>query len=234
VRNPRPAHSPSPRTRLLVAAPVGALIGALLLGSCTAAGDDRRPGPSPDVAPAPTAQAQPSASPASVPEVPTRSADLASLELDTGPAPVELSIASVDVTVPIDPVGVQADGQMEIPPLAERAGWYRFGAAPGSPQGTTVIAAHIDSAASAGLGPFSRLADVAIGDPVTVTLADGSVLSYTVGSVVAVPKPEVVWDDVFVPDGPPRLVLITCGGTFRPEVRSYSDNVIVTADPDGA
>ena len=45
------------------------------------------------------------------------------------------------------------------------------------------------------------------------------------------PKTSVTWDDVFVRDGSHRLVLVTCGGTFQQQVRSYSDNVIVTAEP---
>ena len=30
---------------------------------------------------------------------------------------------------------------------------------------------------------------------------------------------------------PPRLTLITCGGPFLPEYRSYRDNVVVVAEP---
>ena len=52
--------------------------------------------------------------------------------------------------------------------------------------------------------------------------------------MTAVPKPDVPWSDVFVRDGSPRLVLVTCGGSFRRDVRSYTDNIIVTADPIGA
>jgi hypothetical protein len=31
--------------------------------------------------------------------------------------------------------------------------------------------------------------------------------------------------------GPPRLVLVTCGGEFIPELRSYRDNVVVVSEP---
>ena len=186
--------------------------------------------------PAPPVVAEPRSAPASdpapvVPDVPVRPADLVALASAPVLTPTSVSVPALDVELPIDPVGVESDGQMEIPALAERAGWYRYGSAPGDPQGTAVIAAHVDSVASEGLGPFARLQDLVVGDPVTVTLADGSTLDYTVSDVTTVAKPEIAWDDVFVREGEHRLVLITCGGTFRSDVRSYSDNVIVTAVP---
>jgi hypothetical protein len=37
--------------------------------------------------------------------------------------------------------------------------------------------------------------------------------------------------EVFAAGGPPRLVLITCGGAFDRSTRHYADNVVVFADP---
>ncbi len=185
--------------------------------------------------PAPSTQSRASGTGATaastLPAVPVRSAALGDVDAATAVPPVRLDIPALGIAVPIDPVGVQPDGQMEIPPLVERAGWYRFGPAPGEPAGTAVVAAHVDSVASAGLGPFARLRDAAVGDVVDVTLADGSVRTFTVSSVERRAKPEIVWSEVFVRDGAPRLVLVTCGGTFRRDVGHYSDNVVVTAEP---
>jgi sortase (surface protein transpeptidase) len=123
---------------------------------------------------------------------------------------------------------------MEIPPLAERGGWYRFGADPGDAAGTTVVAAHVDSVASGGTGPFVRLRDVAAGDAVEVGLADGSTRGYVVESITWFPKSQARWPDVFTRDGPPRLALVTCGGAFDSASRHYTDNVLVIATPVGA
>jgi sortase (surface protein transpeptidase) len=123
---------------------------------------------------------------------------------------------------------------MEVPPLAERGGWYRFGADPGDAAGTTVVAAHVDSVASGGAGPFARLVEVRAGDRVDVTLADGTVRGYTVQEVTRFPKSEARWPDVFTRDGLARLALVTCGGSFDRDARSYSDNVLVLATPAGA
>ncbi len=185
------------------------------------------PGSRPDPA------AAPAAPDAARTDVPVRDASLTAAAVPAAVPPTGLAIPSLGITLPVDPVGVAADGQMEIPPLAERAGWYRFGAAPSDPDGSTVIAAHVDSVASAGSGPFARLGQTAVGDAVEVTLADGSVRRYAVTDVRRVAKPDVTWADVFVRDGAPRLILVTCGGTFQRDVGQYSDNVIVTAEPVG-
>ncbi|RMI01032.1 class F sortase [Cellulomonas triticagri] len=197
------------------------------LAACGPAGDRVAPEVSPPsrTAPAP-------ASPV-VPTVPVAPATPPAPGDDRA-VPVRVTIPGRSVDVPVDPVGVAPDGQMAIPPLAERAGWYRFGADPGDPQGTTVVAAHVDSVASRGTGPFVRLAEVEPGDEVRVDSADGSVRTYVVDAVVQVPKSEARWPDVFTRDGPPRLALVTCGGVFDRDTRHYRDNVLVTAVLRGA
>ena len=216
---------------------------SIAVGAATACGRTDAPGSGPASA-APTlsgaavAGGGPSA-PAAVtesavlPDIPVLPSGLELLAVAAVPLPVRLTVPALGLDLPVDPVGVQADGQMEIPPLAERGGWYRFGSAPGADSGTAVIAAHVDSVASAGPGPFAKLKDVAIGDFVEVTSQDGVTAKFAVRSVVRVAKPEVVWTDLFTREGPHRLVLITCGGSFQREVGRYSDNVIVTADPVG-
>jgi hypothetical protein len=190
--------------------------------------------PTPPSASAPASPPPSAPAPVAVPDVPVRSAALDDVAAPDGSAPVALALPALGIAVPVDPVGVQPDGQMEIPPLAERAGWYRFGPVPGADEGTAVIAAHVDSAASAGLGPFARLPEAAVGDRVDVTLADGSTRAFVVTDVRRSPKAEIAWADVFVRDGGPRLALITCGGAFQRDVGRYTDNVIVTAEPAGA
>jgi hypothetical protein len=180
----------------------------------------------PDPTPDPTPDAT------QTPPVPVRSAALDEVGAAAVVAPVSLALPAQDISLPVDPVGVAPDGQMEIPPRVERAGWYRFGPPPGG-SGTAVIAAHVDSVASAGLGPFARLEDAAAGDPVDVTLADGSTLRFVVTDVRRTAKTGIDWSTVFVRQGPPRLVLITCGGAFQRDVGHYADNVIVTAEPAG-
>ena len=127
---------------------------------------------------------------------------------------------------PVEPVGVEPNGEMEIPP-ADEVGWYRFGASPGEP-GSAVLAAHI---AYDGVdGVFRRLDRLAAGDEVAVSFDDGSREAYRVTEVVTFDK-DALPDDLFARDVPERLVLITCGGEFNPELRSYESNVVAYAVP---
>ena len=143
------------------------------------------------------------------------------------PAPTSLTIDALAVAgAPVVPVGVEADGEMEIPGAAE-VGWYRFGARPGD-EGSAVLAAHI---AYDGVdGVFRHLDDLAGGEAVAVRLADGTERSFRVTEVVRYDKSELP-DDLWSRAGPPGLVLITCGGEFDAAADSYEDNVVAYATP---
>ncbi|GCE78503.1 hypothetical protein CBZ_35590 [Cellulomonas biazotea] len=148
------------------------------------------------------------------------------------PVPVRVTVPSVGIDLPVEPVGVDPDGSMALPGSADVAGWYRFGPAPASPTGSTLVAAHVD-ARSTGVGPFARLRDVAPGAQVDVTTADGTTTAYRVVDVVRIAKEEAPVETWFDRDGARRLVLVTCGGAFRRDVGHYADNVVVTAEPIG-
>jgi hypothetical protein len=147
-----------------------------------------------------------------------------------GPRPAALSIAAlgVDGASVID-VGVEPDGDMEVPP-ADRVGWYRYGPAPGQ-DGSAVLAAHI--AFDGRNGVFVRLADLQPGAEVVVTYDDGTTDRFVVESNQRYDKDELPDDLVYARSGPSRLVLITCGGRFDSNARSYEDNVVVVATPVG-
>jgi sortase (surface protein transpeptidase) len=94
------------------------------------------------------------------------------------------------------------------------------------------MAAHVDSVQT-GIGPFARLRDVAAGAAITVTSADGATRGYRVVGVEKIAKEGAPVDQWFDRSGAPRLVLVTCGGTFRRDIGHYTDNVVVTAEPIG-
>ena len=64
-----------------------------------------------------------------------------------------------------------------------------------------------------------------------VTIADGTTLTYAVADNTMIPKPELPVDELFDRGGPPRLVLVTCGGRFQRDIGRYTDNIVVTAVP---
>lgn len=141
--------------------------------------------------------------------------------------PRSLSVPDASLSVPVVPVGVLADGFMEIPEDPDIAGWYRFGPAPASGAGNTVIAAHVDSA-TYGIGPFSRLRDLGVGAAVTVADESGRDWAFTVESVTEYVKSELP-EELFARSGERTLVLITCGGPFDSTLGHYRDNVVVVA-----
>jgi len=147
--------------------------------------------------------------------------------------PSLLRIPAIGVDAATVPVGLEPDGAMEIPVDVSTIGWYEpgegVGVAPGQ-VGTAVLAGHVDSRTQ-GAGAFYYLRDLAVGDEVVVEHADGTSSTWEVTEIIQYPKDELPIDEVFVWDGPPRLALITCGGEFDWTVRSYTDNIVVHAEP---
>lgn len=131
----------------------------------------------------------------------------------------------------VDPVGVDRRGDMVIPDDPRVAGWYRFGATPGSAAGATVLAAHVDDS-EYGSGPLAKLGSLRRGDPVTVT-AGRVVHRYRVATVLRLDKGELDTGDLFDRQGPSRLHLVTCGGEFDRATGHYKDNIVVVATPVG-
>lgn len=174
----------------------------------------------PDTAPAPRPSAEV--------HIPRQSAALQPVA--PVPAPVRLQIPSVSIDIQIDPVGVDTSGYMEIPENITIAGWYQYGPSPSSDTGSTVITAHVDDFVQ-GLGPFAALSSMPAGAEIIITTADGVDHRYILESVQNIEKEQLPLDQVFDRDGVPRVVLITCGGQFDQNVRSYSDNVVAIANP---
>lgn len=155
--------------------------------------------------------------------------------VDAPTPPVRLRVVGVGVDAPVVDSGVDGRGRMAVPHDVGTVGWYRFGPNPGAPEGSVVLAGHVDDREQ-GRGAFHDLQDAEVGDPVEVVLADGRTLTYRVTGVERVAKDVLPVDRIFARDGPPRLALITCGGQFDRSAGAYADNVVVTAagEPEGA
>ena len=145
-------------------------------------------------------------------------------------APVRLAVPEVGIDAPVDPVGVTPDGLLQLPDDVHRIGWYRFGPAPGQSQGSVVLAGHVDSW-NQGLGVLSRLRWVGPGQRIAVTDVAGRVTTWQVVTRQLVVKQQLPLPELFTRAGPPRLVLLTCGGPFDERLRSYQDNLVVVAVP---
>ena len=213
----------------------GALVAALAvvagLVSCSGVTLAPSSAPSPST-PSPSTSSQtvaPAARPTADVTVPQMNAGLDSQRQQAVP-PIRLRIDALGIDMNVQPTGVDADGAMALPRNPAEAAWYRYGAWPGSASGSIVIAAHVD-ALEYDLGPLARLPEVEPGTEILVTTADGADRAYLVAEEGMVVKSEVPWANVFDRTGPSRLTIVTCGGEFDPERRSYLSNVIVTALP---
>ena len=142
--------------------------------------------------------------------------------------PESISLPSLGVSgAEIVPVGLEENGELEVPG-ANGVGWYQFGAGVEGGRGSAVLAAHI--AYNGRDGVFRDLVDTNVGEQIVVE-RDGQDVVYRVESVTQYGKWDLPIEDLFSENGDERIVLITCGGSFNPSLRSYDDNVVVVAAP---
>lgn len=143
--------------------------------------------------------------------------------------PSMLRVPAIDVDHPLIPVGLNPDGSMEIPHDVHEIGWYEpQGVLPGD-DGTAVLAGHVDSR-SQGPGAFYDLRYLEVGDEILISDRDED-QRWEVVARRTYDKNEIPIEEIFVDHGDPRLVLVTCGGEFDRTRRSYTDNIVVYAEP---
>lgn len=226
----------------LIAAVATVLVSRLSAADTTAVADAASQ-PAPSASPVTQVQertepAPPPPSPSPEPEqdtpkVATNSARLEDVQAQQALVPTSLDVEAIGIAdAPIDAVGVEPDGSMEIPVDVSRIGWYEYGPEPGADAGSSVLTAHVDSRTQ-GAGVFYDLDDLAEGDTVEVGMSDGTTRDFVVDEIGQIPKVDLPTGDIFRRDGEPRLALITCGGEFDESSRHYRDNLVVFAAPVG-
>jgi hypothetical protein len=194
-----------------------------------AAGVDARSGASTPIAPSALAAARAPVVPASAEEPvlpePGPPAEPAPVEPAVA-APTAVSIPAIGVRSSLVPLGVAADGTLEVPTDPAQAGWFTGGALPGA-LGPAVVAGHVDS--RRGPGVFLDLEDLGVGEEVVVEREDGTAARFVVTGSLQVPKGQFPSDDVYGPTAAAELRLITCGGVFDHATGHYLDNLVVFA-----
>ena len=147
--------------------------------------------------------------------------------------PAVLRIPSFDVTSDVVAVGQDASGGVVVPEDVRVTGWYDRSSWIGSPLGSIVLVGHRDSAV-AGAGALYGIEELQVGDSVVLASQDGEPHRFRVREIKSVEKTRFssIVEEVFRPDSPYRLTLITCGGAFDDAAGSYLSNIIVTAYPE--
>lgn len=140
--------------------------------------------------------------------------------------PVRVEIPSVGISAPIDPLGLNADGSLEVPSDFGRAGYYTGRPTPGE-VGPAVVVAH--RGGFDGPGAFWRVPSLEPGHLVKVIRADGEEVTFMVERVAQHEKDRFPTEEVYGHEPFAALRLVTCGGPFDNRADHYRDNVIVFA-----
>ena len=140
--------------------------------------------------------------------------------------PVTIRIPSIEVEAPIIGLGLREDGAIEVPERTEETGWWQGGPEPGEP-GPAVILGHLDS--RVGPAVFYRLRELDPGDEIHIDREDGTTVTYVVEASERHGKDVFPTEAVYGATEQPTLRLVTCGGEFDYDIRSYEDNFIVFA-----
>ncbi len=153
--------------------------------------------------------------------------DEASVDHPNGVDPERIVIDAIGVDADVIDLGIDGDGRMEVPTDFDQAGWFTPGPRPGR-VGPAVIAGHVDS--RSGPAVFYRLPELEAGDEIEVQGDDGEVVTFAVRGLEQHPKDEFPTEQVYAGTPGSELRLITCGGVFDDDERSYRDNIIVYAE----
>lgn len=184
--------------------------------------------PTPEATATPAGTATPG--PSSGPQAPTGDSAVTSIALPSG---------SVSASSPVelrDTYYLAGAETFQDPSHPSRIAYYQRYGVPGVPGANAIFAAHVDYVGY-GKGPFAYLTSSVIGDTLSLTLANGAVLNYSVASVQVVPLDQLDMNPVVFPALPAnkeRVTLISCGGTFVPNASGvggeYNSRVILTAE----
>ncbi len=157
----------------------------------------------------------------------TFAAGEAAAGLPNGVLPERVVIPAIGVDADVIELGSREDGTMEVPTDFAQAGWFRHGPRPGR-VGPALIAGHVDD--QTGPAVFFRLAELSPGDHIEVHGQDGEVVTFAVRELEQHPKDAFPTERVYAGTAGSELRLVTCGGAFDRDVRSYRDNIIVYAE----
>jgi sortase (surface protein transpeptidase) len=145
----------------------------------------------------------------------------------TQPIPVRLIIPQIEISAPIESLGILPNGDLATPTRNpwEDVGWYNAGPLPGQ-RGSAVIDGHLDRPGGYP-AVFWRLRELQVGNNVWVITADGTRLHFLVTRVAFYPPQEAPIQDIFGNTGGNYLNLITCAGDWIPSEHQTTLRLVV-------
>jgi LPXTG-site transpeptidase (sortase) family protein len=157
---------------------------------------------------------------------PTIDPGMRTSHMDTGS---RLQIPALSIDAPIETVGTQKNGTMDVPllHLLDGVGWYQNGPWPGQ-RGSAVIdgyVSHADSSAAI----FSQLGDLHEGDLILIVNPDGSEQHFHVMSLSTYLPDNVPLAHIFRDASGVYLNLITCNDAWTSVAQQTIETLIVHA-----
>jgi sortase (surface protein transpeptidase) len=137
-----------------------------------------------------------------------------------------LLIRAIGVNATMLPVGITPQRNIDVTKGIWDVGWYEQSVKPGQP-GSAFIEGHVHW--YTGPAVFWNLHRLQIGDEVDLVHPDGTTSRFQVSRVRQLPFSGNVPDDMLAADGPSRLNLVTCAGTWLKGAHTYSNRLAVTA-----
>lgn len=140
--------------------------------------------------------------------------------------PVLVTIPKLGASDDIVPVGIAADGSMEVPDVL-MSGWYRLGVKPGE-KGAAVVIGHVDFKGVP--GQLGRIGELKPGDLVVVKDSAGVERTFVTDKVTQIPKSQYMARTVPLVFGDvpgAELRIVTCSGVVINH--EYQSNTILSA-----
>lgn len=141
--------------------------------------------------------------------------------------PVRLVIPRLGVDAEVEEVGVDSNGNMDVPTGPTKVGWYGPGVVPGQP-GDAVFDGHLDW--TNGPAVFYELGRLQAGDEISILVSNWTRLRFQVTQqrrAAYDTRPDVL--GLFSKTGEPRISLITCTGDWDRGRQTYLERLIVHA-----
>lgn len=142
--------------------------------------------------------------------------------------PKYIKLPSIATEGFVQTVGLSKNQEIQVPSNIHTVGWFNQSAKPGQP-GLSVIDGHVDGTTKPGI--FRRLGELKPADQFTVELGGGDTKTYKVIATKMVENAQalsVLFSQQLHVQS--QLNLITCGGTFSKQSKTYDHRIIVSAE----
>lgn len=155
--------------------------------------------------------------------------DLETIEYKVPPnLPRRLIIPSLDINGLIQEVGITDNKQVAVPNNIHFGGWLVDSQIPGK-QGLSIIDGHVGGVYSPGI--FNQLAQAVPGTKFEIEFGDYSKKQFSIIEIKQLPEADSA-NFLFKknPDVDKQLNLITCGGDYDKNTKTFVDRVVVVAE----